>query len=105
MISNEDVSKIVGINDDGDLPGFAATKIRGLYEVAEGALGLEARLEEIFAEVDDEIENGRPADRAVRPRRQPAARADPEPAAHQRRAPPPDPQPRAHQDRPRRRVR
>jgi glutamate synthase (NADPH/NADH) large chain len=58
VISNEDVSKIVGINDDGDLPGFAATKIRGLYDVAEGAIGLEARLDEIFAEVDAEIERG-----------------------------------------------
>ncbi len=58
IITNEDVSKIVGINDDGDLPGFAAAKIRGLYEVAEGALALEERLEEIFAEVDTEIENG-----------------------------------------------
>ena len=58
IISNEDVSRIVGINDDGDLPGFAAAKIRGLYEVAEGALALEERLEEIFAEVDEEIEKG-----------------------------------------------
>ncbi len=58
VISNEDVSKIVGINDDGDMPGFAAAKIRGLYEVAEGSTGLEARLEEIFAEVDAEIEGG-----------------------------------------------
>jgi glutamate synthase (NADPH/NADH) large chain len=58
VISNEDVTKIVGINDDGDMPGFASAKIRGLYEVSGGAEELEARLEAIFAEVDEQIENG-----------------------------------------------
>ncbi|MCW2547199.1 MAG: glutamate synthase large subunit, partial [Mycobacterium sp.] len=58
VISNEDVTKIVGINDDGDMPGFAAAKIRGLYEVAGGHEALEARLEDIFAEVDEQIANG-----------------------------------------------
>ncbi len=58
IISNEDVTKIVGINDDGDMPGFAAAKIRGLYDVAGGAEALEERLEEIFAEVDAAIESG-----------------------------------------------
>ncbi len=58
VISNEDLTKIVGINDDGDMPGFAAAKIRGLYEVAGGEAALEARLTEIFAEVDAEIEKG-----------------------------------------------
>ena len=58
VISNEDVTKIVGINDDGDMPGFAAAKIRGLYEVAGGAQALEDRLEDIFDEVDEQIEGG-----------------------------------------------
>ena len=58
VITNEDLSKIIGINDDGDLPGFAAIKVRGTYEVAGGAPALEARLEEIFAEIDTEIAAG-----------------------------------------------
>jgi glutamate synthase (NADPH/NADH) large chain len=58
VISNEDVTKIVGINDDGDMPGFASAKIRGLYEVAGGAQALEDRLEDIFDEVDEQIEGG-----------------------------------------------
>ena len=58
VISNEDLSKIIGINDDGDLPGFAAIKVRGTYAVAGGAPALEARLKQIFAEIDTEIAAG-----------------------------------------------
>ncbi len=93
VISNEDVSKIVGINDDGDMPGFAATKIRGLYEVAR-------RRGRARGPAGGDLRRGRhrdrarrPDHRALRPRGQPSPRADPEPAAHQRRPPPPDPQP------------
>ncbi len=58
VISNDDLSKLRGINDDGDLPGFGAVNIRGLYHVAGGAAALEERLEAICREIDLSIENG-----------------------------------------------
>jgi len=58
VIDNDELAKLLHINRDGDQPGFAAQKFSGLYKVADGAAGLEKRIEEIFAEVDQAIENG-----------------------------------------------
>ncbi len=58
IIDNDELAKILHINDDGDLPGFAAAKVSGLYDVDGGGHALEARLEEIFAEIDELIEEG-----------------------------------------------
>ncbi len=58
IIDNDELAKILHINDDGDLPGFAAAKVSGLYDVDGGGHALEARLEEIFAEIDVLIEEG-----------------------------------------------
>jgi glutamate synthase (NADPH/NADH) large chain len=58
IIDNDELAKLLHINSDGDLPGFAAAKVTGLYDVDGGAAALEARLEEIFAEMDAMIEAG-----------------------------------------------
>ena len=58
IIDNDELAKILHINSDGDYPGFAAAKVSGLYDIDGGASALEARLEEIFAEVDSLIEAG-----------------------------------------------
>ena len=58
VIDNDHLAKIVHINKDGDLPGFAAARIRGLYRVAGGGDALEARLAEICQEVSDAVEAG-----------------------------------------------
>ena len=58
VIDNDELAKLIHINQDGDQPGFAAQKFSGLYKVADGAQGLEQRINEIFAEVDQAIENG-----------------------------------------------
>ena len=58
VIDNDELAKLIHINRDGDQPGFAAQKFSGLYKVAEGAAGLENRINEIFAEVDLAIKNG-----------------------------------------------
>ncbi len=58
VIDNDDLAKIVHINADGDLPGFATHVVRGLYDVTGGEAALRARLEEIFAEVSDAIAAG-----------------------------------------------
>jgi glutamate synthase (NADPH/NADH) large chain len=58
VISDSDLAKIVHINDDGDLQGFAAHVVDGRYEVAGGGAALTARLAEIRAEVSAAIAGG-----------------------------------------------
>ena len=59
VIDNDELAKLIHINQDGDQPGFAAQKFSGIYKVAEGSSGLEKRINEIFDEVDLAIKNGK----------------------------------------------
>src|SRR4051794_36490630 len=58
VIDNDDLAKIIHINDDGDLPGFASHVVRGLYRVDGGGLALREALENIRLEVSRAIEDG-----------------------------------------------
>ncbi|MGZ4617066.1 MAG: glutamate synthase large subunit, partial [Actinomycetes bacterium] len=58
VIDNDQLAKIVHINRDGDLPGFAAARISGLYPVAGGGPALRLSLEQIFEEVDAAVAGG-----------------------------------------------
>src|SRR5579859_182172 len=58
VISDNDLAKIVHINDDGNLPGFASHMVDGRYDPAGGGEGLRARLADICAEVSAAIEAG-----------------------------------------------
>jgi glutamate synthase (NADPH) large chain len=58
VIGDSDLAKIVHINDDGDLPGFATHVVDGRYEAAGGGPALRARLDEINAEVSGAITRG-----------------------------------------------
>ena len=58
VIDNDELAKIVHINADGDLPGYATTVIKGTYAVDGGAASLRSRLEEIFGEVSAAIAEG-----------------------------------------------
>ncbi len=58
VIGDGDLAKIVHINDDGDLPGFASHVVDGRYRVAGGGEALQDRLAEIKAEVSAAIEAG-----------------------------------------------
>jgi glutamate synthase (NADPH/NADH) large chain len=58
VISETDLAKIIHVNDDGDLPGFAAHVVDGRYPVADGGDGLRRRLDEIRAEVSAAIAGG-----------------------------------------------
>ena len=106
VISDSDLAKIVHINDDGNLPGFAAHVVDGRYEVAGGGEALTARLAEIRAEVSAAIAGGariivlsdrgaeagggQPASARRDRGRRCAPRPDPVAAPDRRRAPPPD---------------
>ncbi len=58
VITNDELAKIRYINADGNLPGFAAARVRGLYRVDDGGQGLQTRLEQMFDEVDALIAAG-----------------------------------------------
>ena len=58
VIDNDELAKIVRINADGDLPGYATHVVKGLYAVSGGAGAMAARIEQIFAEVSAAIARG-----------------------------------------------
>ena len=58
VISNADLAKIVHINEDGNLPGFAAFVVDGRYRLAGGGDALATRLAEICADVSAAIAGG-----------------------------------------------
>jgi glutamate synthase (NADPH/NADH) large chain len=58
VIDNDELSKLMHVNADGDLPGYATHVVRGLYDVSGGAAAMAARLEQIFHEVSAAIARG-----------------------------------------------
>lgn len=58
VIDNHDLAKLVGINSDGNLPGYAAAVISGLYEVDGGGEALRAALDRCRKEADAAIDAG-----------------------------------------------
>jgi glutamate synthase (NADPH) large chain len=58
VIDNDDLAKIVHVNRDGDLPGYATHVVRGLFDVDGGGQALARRLDEICVEVSEAIAEG-----------------------------------------------
>jgi glutamate synthase (NADPH) large chain len=58
VIDNDELAKIIHVNDDGDLPGFAARVVSGLYPVAGGGAALKVALERVRREVSEAIADG-----------------------------------------------
>ncbi|MGD7787871.1 glutamate synthase large subunit [Propionibacteriaceae bacterium Y1700] len=58
VINNDELTKLVKINSDGDMPGYATHVVRGLYDVAGGAEALDARLNDLMAECSAAIRSG-----------------------------------------------
>ncbi|GGJ25718.1 glutamate synthase [Streptomyces brasiliensis] len=58
VIDNDELAKLIHINADGDMPGFKAATLSGLFRVGGGGDSLAARIDEICAEADAAIENG-----------------------------------------------
>ncbi len=58
VIDDNDLAKIVHINDEGNLPGFASHLVDGRYDPGGGGAGLRERLAAICAEVSAAIEAG-----------------------------------------------
>ncbi len=58
VIDNDELAKILCIDEDGDLPGFKAVRVSGLYRIRDGGAGIRARLTEICRHVSEAIEDG-----------------------------------------------
>jgi glutamate synthase (NADPH/NADH) large chain len=58
VIGDQDLAKIVHINDEGNLPGLASHVVDGRYDPRGGGDGLRARLADICAEVSEAIQSG-----------------------------------------------
>ena len=58
VIGDDDLSRIIGINDDGNLPGFSVHVVDGRFRASGGGEALRERLAQITAEVSDAIRAG-----------------------------------------------
>jgi glutamate synthase (NADPH) large chain len=58
VLDNDEVAKIVHINDDGDRADLRSVTVRMTYRVAGGGAELRARLDEICAEVSEAVAEG-----------------------------------------------
>jgi glutamate synthase (NADPH) large chain len=58
VIDNDELAKILSIDEDGDMPGYKAVRVSGLYPLRDGGAGLKARLTEICRHVSEAIEDG-----------------------------------------------
>ncbi|MEJ2860186.1 glutamate synthase large subunit [Actinomycetospora flava] len=58
VLDDDELAQLVGINDDGDMPGFAPYVVSGLYHHAGGGEALRARLAEIREEVGTAVADG-----------------------------------------------
>ncbi|TAN24138.1 MAG: glutamate synthase large subunit, partial [Actinomycetota bacterium] len=58
IIDNDQLAKLIYINEDGETPGFRSFVVDGLYDVAAGGEGLKAAIEEIRITVSQAIDGG-----------------------------------------------
>jgi glutamate synthase (NADPH/NADH) large chain len=58
VLDSDDLARILSVDEDGDMPGFKAVRVSGLYRVRDGGAGIKARLTEICRHVSEAIEDG-----------------------------------------------
>ena len=58
VIDNDELAKIIHIDDDGEFPELAAVVVSGLYRVAGGGLALQRSLDAVRSEVSKAINDG-----------------------------------------------
>ncbi|MCZ4583774.1 glutamate synthase large subunit [Rhodococcus opacus] len=58
ILHNDDLSKLIHVNDDGEFPNFRSVIVRGLYPVAEGGAGLRKALDDVRYQVSEAIAGG-----------------------------------------------
>ncbi|NKR76733.1 glutamate synthase large subunit [Rhodococcus hoagii] len=58
VLDNDELTRIIDINADGDCPGFAATVLRALYRADAGGEGMAEAIEDLRASASEAIANG-----------------------------------------------
>ncbi|MDA8147984.1 MAG: glutamate synthase large subunit [Actinomycetota bacterium] len=58
VIDNDDLAKLLYVNEDGSTPGFQPFAVDGLFEVSGGGAALKAAIEDVRSRVDAAIEGG-----------------------------------------------
>ncbi|MFD4181580.1 glutamate synthase large subunit [Rhodococcus sp. NPDC058514] len=58
VLDNDELGKIIHINDDGDIQGLATTVLRALYDVERGGEGMAEAIEELRASASEAIAAG-----------------------------------------------
>ncbi|WP_040765917.1 glutamate synthase large subunit [Tsukamurella sp. 1534] len=58
ILNNDELVKLVKVNDDGNLPEFRSVVIPGLYPVAEGGKGLREAIDTVRTQVSEAIAGG-----------------------------------------------
>jgi glutamate synthase (NADPH/NADH) large chain len=58
VIDNDDLAKLVYVNEHGETPGFRAFAVDGLFPVSEGGPGLEAAIDAVCRQVSEAIALG-----------------------------------------------
>jgi glutamate synthase (NADPH) large chain len=58
VIDNDELAKLIHINDDGDVPGFACSVLSGLFEVEGGGKALAEAVERVRREASEAIAAG-----------------------------------------------
>jgi glutamate synthase (NADPH) large chain len=58
ILDNDELAKLVHVNDDGDMPGFKAVTLSGLYRVQGGGLALKRALDSIRTQASQAIADG-----------------------------------------------
>jgi glutamate synthase (NADPH/NADH) large chain len=58
VIDNDELGKLIHVNDDGDLPGFSCAVLSGLYEVDGGGEALRAAIERVRQDATEAIAAG-----------------------------------------------
>ncbi|MGA3352175.1 MAG: glutamate synthase large subunit [Acidimicrobiales bacterium] len=58
VISNDDLAKLLYVNEHGETPGFESFAVDGLFPVADGGPGLEAALDKVCRQVSEAIALG-----------------------------------------------
>jgi glutamate synthase (NADPH) large chain len=58
VIDNDELAKLIHVNDDGDLPGYACTVLPGLYDVSGGGEALGAAIERVRRDASEAIAAG-----------------------------------------------
>jgi glutamate synthase (NADPH) large chain len=58
VLDNDELAKIVHVNDDGEWPEYQTHTVKGLYDVHGGGVALVRRLDEIRAEVSAAVREG-----------------------------------------------